>query len=341
MNEERMRILTMIEKGTITAEEGAKLLNAVEEKNANNKSKSSKKKYGFKEFVGEAVDKIKNVDFDLSFGESAEFDHHFETEVDFHDIDASIANGSLAIEPWQEAHARAEYKVKVYQVEEAEEAKEKFLADHQFEAKNNLLRIASPSKKVKAFVKLYLPQKNYEFIKVKLSNGSITSTTIDAEHFHLKTANGSIQLKGAQGEVSKLSTGNGSITVSDSKFETCETETVNGSMTLNGHFGKNDASTISGAISVVNSGSHAHTGFFKTVKGNIAVTLPPHKRIDGKLKSSVGSLNCELDNYKILNNKKEVMNKELQFEAHEEYEAAYHLEAETKTGSVTIRNPRL
>ncbi|WP_079527140.1 DUF4097 family beta strand repeat-containing protein [Halobacillus hunanensis] len=340
MNEERMRILTMIEKGTISAEEGAKLLTAIEEKDSN--TKSSKKKYGFKDFIGEAVDKIKNTDFDLSFGESVEFKHEFETDAtSFHDIDASIANGSLDILPWQEDRVRAEYQVKVYQVESEEEARSRFQTDNQFEVGQEILRISCPSKKVKASIKLYVPESEYEFIKVKISNGSVTSTSINATHFHLKTANGSIQLKGAQGEASKLSTGNGSITVTDSKFETCETETIHGSMTLYGQFGKNDAATISGAIHVTNSGGHAHTGFFKTVRGSITLTLPPHKRIDGKMKSSVGSLNCELDNYKILNNKKEVMNKELQFEAHEEYEDAYHLEAETKTGSVTIKNPRL
>ncbi|MFD2922607.1 DUF4097 family beta strand repeat-containing protein [Halobacillus naozhouensis] len=341
MNEERMRILTMIEKGTITAEEGAKLLTAMEEKESNT-NKSAKKKYGFKDFIGEAVDKIKNTDFDLSFGESVEFEHVFETDaLSFNDIDASIANGSLTIVPWQEDRVRAEYGVKVYQVENEEEARSRFEADNQFEVSQDLLRISSPSKKMKASIKLYVPETEYEFIKVKVSNGSVTSTSIDANHFQLKTANGAIQLRGAQGETSKLSTGNGSITVTDSKFETCETETIHGSMTLNGQFGKNDATTISGAIHLTNSGGHAHTGFFKTLRGSITLTLPPHKRIDGKLKSSVGSLNCELDNYKILNNKKEVMNKELQFEAHEEYEAAYHLEAETKTGSVTIKNPRL
>ncbi|WP_173915642.1 DUF4097 family beta strand repeat-containing protein [Halobacillus sp. Marseille-Q1614] len=337
MTEERMKILKMIEQGTITAEEGAQLLKAIETQDYD--TKSSEKKYGFRDFVEEAVEKIKNADFDLSFGESVEFQYDLKSDpVPFHDMDVSIANGSLHLEPWIEDYAKAECRVKVYQAADEQEAKEQFLADGEFEITEGILRLANPSKKIKTFVKLYLPKKRYEFIKLKLSNGAITSNHVKAAHFQLKTSNGSLRIKDSQGETCKLETGNGSITVSESEFDTCQADTINGSVKLDGQFGKTDVSAVAGGITVYNYGERAHTGFFKTTTGQITVLLPENKRIDGTLKSSVGSLNCSLDNYKILKNKKEIMNKEFVFEAREELADVYHLEAETKTGSVTIKD---
>ncbi|MFC7064118.1 DUF4097 family beta strand repeat-containing protein [Halobacillus seohaensis] len=342
MSEERIKILKMVENGTISAEEGEKLLKAVEYSKEEDQTKASGKKYGVKDFVGEAFEKIKNADFDLSFGEAVEFEYHHETSEElFHDVDISIANGSLHMEPWQEPYARAECRVKVYQASDEKEAQEQFLSEGQFEVNSGVLRLANPSRKIKTFVKLYLPERRYTFIKSKLSNGSITSHDIQADHFNLKTSNGSLRLKGSKGEKCKLETGNGSITILESEFDSSETDTINGSVKVDGQFGKNDVSAVSGSITVNNYGEQAHTGFFKTTTGQIVVHLPENKRIDGKLSSSMGSVTCKLDNYKILNNKKEIMSKELVFEAFEEFENVYHFEADTKTGSVTAKGSSL
>ncbi|WP_101843065.1 DUF4097 family beta strand repeat-containing protein [Halobacillus sp. Marseille-P3879] len=337
MSEERMKILKMIESGTISAEEGEKLLKAVEY-SKDEEGKAAGKKYGFKDFVGEALEKIKNADFDLSFGEAVEFQYHLETSDEaFHDLDISIANGSLHLEPWKEGYAQAECHVKVYQAADEKEAKEQFLTGGQFDVTNGILRIANPSKKIKTFVKLYLPSKRYDFIKARLSNGTITSHDVLSNHFHLKTTNGSLRVKRSKGESCKLETGNGSVTISESQFEVCEADTINGSVKLDGQYGKSDASAVTGSITVNNEGETAHTGFFKTTTGQITVSLPENKRIDGKISTSMGSLHCDIENYKILSNKKEMINKELIFEAHENIEQVYHFEAETKTGSVTVK----
>ncbi|GGF31527.1 hypothetical protein GCM10010954_33420 [Halobacillus andaensis] len=338
MSEERMKILKMIENGTISAEEGEKLLKAVEY-SKDEEGKAAGKKYGFKDFVGEALEKIKNADFDLSFGEAVEFQYHLETSGEpFHDLDISIANGSLHLEPWSESYAQAECHVKVYQAADEKEAKEQFLADGQFDVTNGILRFANPSKKIKTFVKLYLPQKRYEFVKTKLSNGTITSHDVQSDHFHLKTTNGSLRVKRSNGESCKLETGNGSVTITESQFDLCEADTINGSVKLDGQFGKADASAVTGSITVNNDGEAAHTGFFKTTTGQINVSLPENKSIDGKISTSMGSLHCDIENYKILSNKKEVISKELVFEARDHFEQVYHFEADTKTGSVTVKD---
>ncbi|WP_374189719.1 DUF4097 family beta strand repeat-containing protein, partial [Halobacillus trueperi] len=122
-------------------------------------------------------------------------------------------------------------------------------------------------------------------------------------------------------------------------FEECETDTINGAITLSGDIGKADASTVSSGITVDYSGSKAHTGFYKTTTGKIQVSLPTEKKVDGVLRTKFGQIQCELENYKILKDRKDVTNKMLEFEAYEQFENAYHIEAETKTGSVTVQPP--
>ncbi|QAS53731.1 DUF4097 family beta strand repeat-containing protein [Halobacillus litoralis] len=341
MNEERMKILQMIEKGTVSAEEGAKLLSAVEEgPDKGSAAQEEKKKYGLKHFLGDAVEKIKNSDFDLSFGEYVEFDHETELEpADFHDADFSIANGSLEVHTWEKNYVKATSHVKVYQVENEEEARQRFHDDVQFEINNDLLRLASPSKKIKTNVELFLPKKSYTFVKSKLTNGPLHMDGLKSEHFQLKTSNGPVELSNVSGETCKLETGNGAITLTNGVFEQCYADTINGAITLGGAYSKSDASAVSGSITVNHTGNRAHTGFYKTTTGSVKVSLPTEKKIDGVLRTKMGSLYCKLDNYKILNDKKEVMNKLLEFEAYEQFEDAYHIEAETKTGSVTVNPP--
>lgn len=341
MNEERMKILEMIEKGNISAEEGAKLLTAVDEKKEEEKSpREEKKKYGIKNFLGDAVDKIKHADFDLSFGEYIEFsDETVLQSTAFHDADISIANGSLKVSTWDEGYVKAAYHVKVYQVETEDEARERFHDEGQLTIKNGVLRLVSPSKKTKVKVHLFVPKKQYEFFKSNLTNGPMTLDHLESAHYQLKTSNGSVELSHASGQTCKVQTGNGSIMITEGTFDQCETDTINGAITLGGRYGKTDVSSVSGSITINHSGNHAHTGFYKTTTGNIKISLPTEKRIDGVLRSKFGSVDCELENYKILRDKKEVMSKLLEFEAYEQFEDAYHIEAETKTGSITIQPP--
>lgn len=339
MNEERMKILQMIEKGNITAEEGAKLLTAVDEKTENNQTQEEKKKYGIKNFLGDAVDKIKNNDFDFSFGEYVEFNEETNLPQEaFHDADISISNGSLSVNTWEEDYVKAAYGVKVYQVDTEEAARDRFQDDTQFSITNGVLRLVSPSKKVKVNVELFLPNKKYEFIKSQLTNGSLKMSQLESDHYQLKTSNGLVELSEGTGQTCKVQTGNGSIKIKG-KFDQCEADTINGTVTLSGEYGKTDVSTVSGSITVDHEGSTAHTGFYKTTTGGIKISLPTEKMVDGVLRTKFGNLNCELDNYKILKDKKEVVSKMLEFEAYEQFEEAYHIEAETKTGSITIQPP--
>ncbi|MFG6121470.1 DUF4097 family beta strand repeat-containing protein [Thalassobacillus sp. B23F22_16] len=352
MKEERLRILKMIEDGTISAEEGSKLLDALntdeqthtvskqvdwENGAKSEKKQPDKKKKNIMDYVEQAFQKIKNADFDLNFGDYVEVSHIYQNVDDSYDrLTLSIANGSLTLKSWKESATRVECEAKVYQAEDYDAAKKSLLKQVDFKVADNNFTLSLEEKKIKADVTVYVPESLYEKVHAKLFNGAISLERLELHDMELKTSNGSIHLDRVNGVDGDIETSNGTIHVKGSSFDELEADTINGSVKLSGDFGKLDASTVTGGVTCEYFGDKAHTGFFQTTTGSINVHLPHHVKVDGKLQTNMGSLKCNLDHAKIYKEKNEVVRKELLFVINEQKEKEYYLEAETKTGSVTV-----
>ncbi|MBM7551391.1 DUF4097 family beta strand repeat-containing protein [Thalassobacillus pellis] len=349
MEQEKLQVLKMIEEGTITAEEGAERLKQLEhsvstevkwegrDKQSEQKQAPKKKRKLFG-YMEQAFTKLKTADLDLNFGEYTVVSHIFQNEGDpFDNIAVSVPNGSLEVKSWKEPSVRLECEAKVYQTEDSNKARQQFLNDVDFKVADESLHFALTSKKMKVDITLYVPEQQYQRLFVKLFNGSITAENLSVRDSDLKTTNGSILLDSMTGQNADTETSNGSVQVRKSALENIEADTVNGSVKLSGDFGKVDASAITGSVTCEYYGGKAHTGFFQTTTGSVKVHLPHNVKVDGKLKTSMGSLNCNMDNAKIYKEKKEMVKKELSFTINETHENVYHLEAETKTGSVTVQ----
>lgn len=334
MDQERMKILKMIEEGIISAEEGAELLKASSEAESHNHTQ----KYGLRNFFDDAVEKIKNVDLDFRFGEFVEFDQELTLAPgELREMDLWIANGSLKVRSTDKDYVHADYHVKVYQVQTEKEARRRFKDDGEFTLESGLLRLSSPSKQVKVEVVLYVPVQSYEFMKVLLTNGHFDMESIRSDHLQIKTSNGKVQLEDLQGQSCRVETGHGAVSLLKADLESCKVETVHGEITLDGQFGKSEASAISGLVSIHHVGRRAYQGNYKTATGQVQVTVPSEKRISGTLRSNLGKIECRIPDKMILKQRDEIMNKVMEFEANNEFDSSFQLEAEAKTGSVTVR----
>ncbi|MCD5325865.1 MULTISPECIES: DUF4097 family beta strand repeat-containing protein [Pontibacillus] len=359
MKEERKRILTMLQEGKISTEEAEELIDAldyaseVEEDqdepvslskkvdwNANQGQKaydSGSTKQRFKSLVGEAFKKIKNVDLDFNFGSYQSVHHIFQHQgVDFQNIYIDVANGNVTMKPWKEADLRLECQAKVYQVNNQDEARERFMDLKNFIVDEKNLRFEVKSKKMKTDVTLWVPEKAYEDVSLRVFNGKIEAEGLPAQDLDMKTSNGDLVVRNMSGREWELSTSNGSITAEQVTCDDLETEMMNGSVTLKGDFGKVDSQVINGNIQCVWEGQRGHTGFFKTTTGNVDLTVEPSLRLNGKMFTNLGSLHCHLPNFKTISEQKETLKKELKFETNPHLDHILHVEAETKTGSVKI-----
>ncbi|WP_226036031.1 DUF4097 family beta strand repeat-containing protein [Aquibacillus saliphilus] len=358
MKEEQRKILKMVEDGIISAEEAIELIESLEkaeqkksqnqfvskkvnweqgENYKSNESNQSSKKSKFIHFMEEAFTKIKNVDLDFNFGPHYNVSHIFHNHpASFSTMDIDISNGNLTIVPWNEADVRIECDAKVYQADDQDAARKKFLEDAEFLIDDDQLRFLVPSKYIKADINIKIPNRLYKKVAIKLFNGSINAENLSVGQLKAKTTNGTVTIANVVGTGADLETANGSIKVEQSSFEKLETETINGSIRMDGQYGKIDSQAVSGSIHCDWQGEKAHTGFFKTTTGSVRLRLPTNVRIDGQLETNIGTIHCDLSDYDIVEEKKEMMKRSLHFEACKQYEQLLHLEAETKTGSVWI-----
>ncbi|MGO4888838.1 DUF4097 family beta strand repeat-containing protein [Anaerobacillus sp. MEB173] len=360
MEEERRMILKMIEDGKITADEGLKLLNALQEKDNPKtekepsylsdqvdwgKGKHYRRKYKqpssthkFTDFIESAIQKIKEFDLDFNFGPVIEINHIFQhRDPSFFEIDVALENGSVTLIPWDEPDVRVECKVKVYKVKDSEAARQTFLKETSFEVDEKLSFYVNV-KSIKVNATIYIPRKQYDHIKLYTFNGHLKGDDIAARELNAKTVNGSITFENSQHSRAHLETVNGAITLSNTTTGKCEAKTMNGPITLKGDMAFVDVETVNGTILYRLQSAKESEAYLKTGTGSVDILIPVNLKTEGQFKTNVGGFSCDLPEFDVLKEKKEIAAKSLTFISNKEIQPTFVVEAESKTGSISIQN---
>jgi DUF4097 and DUF4098 domain-containing protein YvlB len=363
MNEERKRILDMVEKGTLTAQEALTLLEALDKKtepskekekdfldefvsifqeekkgDTSNGYKTDKTKDKLLDFMNTAFSKIKNFDFDFQWNQSVEVSHVFQQpDTAFKKVDIDVANGKVELIPWDGEEVRVECQAKVYRTEDREEARKQFMENTSFAIDKETLYYSTQLKWMKVDSKVYIPKQQYENISVRLFNGGLKADHIEADYFRAKSANGKIQIDHLTSKKAEVETSNGAITVVNAKAEKVEAESINGKVQVEGDIHYTDAQSLNGNIVCVLTGAKADTLHAKTVTGSVDIYVPSSINISGEAKSNFGGFKMELEGIDVVEEKNDVVQKHIRFNRKTDAEEKLHLFAETKTGSVLIK----
>lgn len=371
MEQERKRILNMVQEGKLTVDEALVLLDELGKSSESMKKKEeqlygelstmvksegakfeeAKKEdgsssYKFQsakeklfEFVDTTIKKIKDLDLDLNFGHSVDISHIFQhAEASISSIDIDMANGSAKLIPWDQDDVRVECDVKVYRVDTPEEARNIFLNDVVFAIENDKLKFFSQQKWMKLNAKIYIPQTQYENIKVRMFNGSIESENLAVTKYNAKTANGKINLTGMSSKYVEVETANGQIDLRNSQIEDFEAETINGAIKVDGKFKRVDLQSFNGSITFSLAGeSSCEIIEAKSTTGGIKLYLPETLAIRGEFKSNLGAFQVDREGITTTEEKSEVVQKLLRFEPLNETFHVAKMAAETKTGSITMK----
>jgi DUF4097 and DUF4098 domain-containing protein YvlB len=366
MKQQRARILKLVEEGKLSVDEALTLLEGLEnhkvvpedkeeqlaafvksdeaeaEAEAEKKDDSYYKFQSAKEKVFEFVDsafkKLKEIDIDFNFGKSIEIAHIFQQpSTDFHDLDIHIANGSVRLIPWDQEEVRVECQAKMYRVETLEEARTTFLQGVVFAIENNCLTFQTQHKWMKVETKVFIPQTDYEKVRVRLYNGPISAENMKVKDLKMDTANGKITLDNLQGQKADVETANGKIQVKKSFLEEFEAETINGAIQFEGDLQKGNLHTFNGNILCAISGTTCEALFLKATTGNIELHVPEEIAVSGELKSNLGNFNVKLEGIQITEEKSEMVQKYLRFETIKQMEKVVQVNSETKTGAIRIK----
>lgn len=360
MKQQRAKILKMVEEGKLSVDEALILLEGLEknEKVTNEQPESlaahvkveeQEKKddsyYKFQsakekvfEFVDSAFKKLKEIDIDFNFGKSIEIAHIYQQpSSDFSDVDVHIANGSVKLIPWDQPEVRVECQAKIYRVETLEEARTTFLQGVVFSIENNRLTFQTQHKWMKVEAKMFIPQADYQKVRVRLYNGPISAENMKIDDLKIDTANGRITLENLTGKKAEVETANGRIQVKKSYLEEFEAETINGAIKFEGDLQKGNLHTFNGNIICAVSGTTCERLSLKATTGNIEVHVPEEVAVSGELRSNLGSFNVKLEGIQITEEKTEMVQKYLRFETTKEMEKVVQIQSETKTGSIKLK----
>lgn len=269
MEEEKMFVLKMLEKGKITAEEAYKLLEALEGSDNSYSEKKQridfqerlkekmKKLDAFSEKMGilsdipkevekgleeidERIDKIHKKDWGtsivekiLNFFEEDE-GQKFEKELEFKDVKE---NTSVDVEI-SNGKVRVEGWDRDYiYVNIKYTAKNKVEEGMHVNYDEGFLKIENDKRVKTSKIEIYLPIMRYKEVKLEVVNGKIVVGDIQSENMILETVNGDITVKNMSFEKGRLSTVNGGVFVEDLKVNSpnslLKVETTNGSVRIN------------------------------------------------------------------------------------------------------------
>ncbi len=364
MNEEKKRILKLVEEGKITASEALSLLELLEDEQkqqavkeeeikkelstivvsdeGEEKSDQAEKKVASaKEMIFDFMDTVmaKVKDLDLNFSKHAEVSHIFhDSSADFKDISIEAAYGDVEIAAWDEPGVKVECEAKVYRTEESDEARKLLLQEVTFDVKEGKLSFLVGQKWMKVNSRLFVPREQYDSVRVRLLNGSISAAGIQAEKFKAKTANGKISLSEVKGSKADLETANGNIELNGTIFNEVQCETINGTINSSGSFHDADLETFNGLISVQNMNGDARVLKAKSTSGSVKITLPEEVGAKGEVKANLGGIHVDVQGMRIIEEKTEVIQKFIRFD--NETDTSLQINAESKTGKVSVTNSK-
>lgn len=362
ISEERKKILKLLEDGIITVDEAERLLKALHEHSEKDESTNDqtgeentalsefvdwdrwderKQTYkqnasGFKlsQFIENFIQKIKDVDLDFNFGSYERVKHIYQHHTEhFEEMKINLKNGSVELLPWEYDYVQVDCDAQVYRVANGEEARNKFLQTVRFDIANGTLFFRSDARDIKVRATVHVPQKNYEFIECKLFNGSVTGENVFARELEVKTVNGNVSFANVDLHKGEIESSNGSVTVKG-LANRLEVETLNGAIELAGKFRNLEAENFSGTVTAdIQAEGNVS---FKSAIGNVTVFVPQDVQVNGKLSSALGSVQCELHSFEVLDEKKEMAQRFLHFVTNKKENEILWLEASTKTGAIQV-----
>lgn len=367
MQEERKRILDMVENGTITAQEALALLEALgkstsitpvvneeskkERTNSQNKQQNTdfiedlKRDFTvmgerFMQFMQGTVDKMKEFDFEMPFGDPVVFEENFvkDEAVNFEDISINIANGKVEVHSTEEAYAHATVKVKSFKNSTEEEARARFANEFIFTTEGNKLRIFSDMKTTSVQVALYIPKKAYNHISARLFNGEFIAKNVEVNSFKVKTTNGKVELNALTFTRADIETVNGSVQVQQVKGDSIEVETMNGRIYVDGKLKEIDGSSVSGHVILTTKDKDARKIEGSAVAGTVELYVPKDVSLKGEATSQLGKIDVQLSDITQLNQSEQLLNKKVGFTKVVDSEAEpLRVYGDAKTGSVIVR----
>ena len=292
----------------------------------------------FMHFMQNAVQKVKEFDFDSPFGKSTTFNQTLTQRADeIEEIILDIAHGKVTIHPGDEKEARAEFFVKALNSDSEETAKKEFLDKMLFVTDGEKLRVSSDMKLTQVNIDLYVPRKKYKKVSARLMNGSFKMNHAEVDSIRIKAANGKINASQLTCKDAEFETANGAIRLNGVTGETIQAETLNGRIYIDGHLKEVEAQSLNGHVIVTTTNREAEKIDAKTISGAVEIYIPADISLSGEITSNIGRLDLQLSDVDRTAEHEQLLQRTISFKkAEADSNSQLHIFGEAKTGSVLV-----
>lgn len=300
----------------------------------------------FGRFISKTVDTVSDniewKEFDFNFNVPGIVTSKFQHELNFENTSATIldfqlANGNVTLKKWDRADIKVAADIKIYAKFEEETPLAAFEARSTIQIDSDTFTFRVPNKRVRCDIIVWLPEREYDYMALKLLNGNVSVTDFKGKDIYLKSTNGNMTFNKVKATMLELDGVNGQITITDSQLVDLIAKLVNGEMTISSQITSSALSLVNGPIRLT-----YKTGTIKrieasSVNGAIKLALPADKSVELEAHSSFGSIKNRMQEVEVLKETTEKTSKVLQFRRLVDNEPVM-VELKTTNGSILLKD---
>lgn len=215
-----------------------------------------------------------NVDFGNGFPKVKRTQKMVEKDIegDFDSIKLAATSGKVLVQYGENAHVKVKYTI--YGAIENDDIDKFLLENTTLDVEDDELVIKTV-KRVGIDLILYLPEKKYDSIDLKVANGIVNVEKLIADTL-------------------KIAVKHGEITVLKSNASDLVLELINGTIKFDGNFKDSDISLVNGNILLTQGTTIARNLTVKNVNGDVKLAIPETLGLVGHVKTTFGSYKTRL-----------------------------------------------
>lgn len=353
MSEKRKRILRLLEEGQITSDEADRLLDDVDETEAekgrqkNNSEGYTQERFkqdvrsfteGVKNLLNDTFQRVKDGPFEFNFQQMDIHRKYTFPVSQVNHLDFDLFNTTLEFLPIGSSEIVIDCKAKVYKENDQLKAEEYFDRYTEVGLTGDTLRFETEDNNIQTKLVIYLPKKKYEKASFKAFNGSMKFLSTHFEQASISTTNGSITMDEYTGDASYVETKHGSIKLDDVQFTKGKLTATTGSVYVDGSMEDLDIYVVTGSVRNYLRNKQAKSLYVETMTGSIQIYLPEDIPMIGSANTSIGNIDVQLKDVMKMNMDEQLMKKQAQFYNTDQEKEYLDIDLSTKTGNIKV-NP--
>lgn len=254
-----------------------------------------------RETVKKTKDTLENIDWqdvkrDFTLKEEVTFEHEWlfeETSASI--LDFKNAKGDIEFKPSINDNIKISAEVTIYGKTDEATPLEALEKRSVIKIDEDHFTFHIPSKNIQANLVVYLPQRNYDYIRLNSFSGDVTFNEVLARDIYVKATSGDIVFNELEASMLEIKATNGDVTLGDVRLRDLLLSATNGDIRVVGTIQSLDTSTVNGDILLTLSGDELIQVTARSVQGDVKVSLPEDISLEIEAKTTLGKIESRLN----------------------------------------------